>query len=43
MYNGNFIKGKIGVLIGEVNKEHKYQVGDVVNNVTILEQTRKRR
>ncbi|MGJ0122103.1 hypothetical protein [Staphylococcus sp. HMSC14C01] len=42
MYNGNFIKGKIGVLIGEVNKEHKYQVGDVVNNVTILEQTRKK-
>lgn len=42
MYNGNFIKGRIGTLIGAFSKEHKYSIGEKVNNVIILEQTRQK-
>lgn len=42
MYNSNLIKGKIGVLIGQHSKEHKYKVGQKINNVTILKQIRKK-
>lgn len=42
IFNTNFIKGKIGVLIGEISKNHKYEVGDIVNNITVLEQLRRK-
>lgn len=42
MYNSNFIKGKLGVLLEKVNKDHKYKIGEKVNNVTIIEQTRRK-
>ncbi|MEM0688405.1 hypothetical protein AAG921_00625 [Staphylococcus haemolyticus] len=42
MYNSNLMKGKIGVLIGEHSKEHKYKVGQKINNVTILKQIKRK-
>src|SRR5699024_841807 len=42
MFSSNFIKGKLGVLLEKVNKDHKYKIGEKVNNVTIIEQTRRK-
>lgn len=42
--NANFLKGKILSVIGKSKRfeGHRYKVGEVVNNVTVLKQTRKK-
>ena len=45
VHTDSFIKGCLGKIVGKITNEHKYQIGDVINNVRsgklkILEQIR---